>query len=292
MFGFFRFLAYLIAAKDKDATAAGPFKPPGIDRLREIDQADCEYEDECIEIQGVVSPEGQGGWPASKDYQVHCFSFSAWRPVGKVLVEQKLTILRPVPRGDIPFSNFPRHSVHRIKVLLSNDRTRALFAAEEKLDEPDAELSAVAEKLQKPVIVSTSRFGDLILNRRIGWFEGSAEWNGTHVEIHLHTDEHGEIVNALKFAESLWDSQSGWTRKVDDYAVQELLALKNDSWLDEREKPLKPDEFKSRMKLESITVGNDGEFDFWHNDGELFWGHMIQVSGSLERGLSHADIPG
>jgi hypothetical protein len=46
------------------------------------------------------------------------------------------------------------------------------------------------------------------------------------------------------------------------------------------------------MTLESITVTPDGSFDFWHNDGDLFYGHSIQVSGNLSQGPTHADIPG
>ena len=46
------------------------------------------------------------------------------------------------------------------------------------------------------------------------------------------------------------------------------------------------------MKLESISVRNNGSFDFWHNDGDLFWGHSIQISGNLTDGPKRADIPG
>ena len=74
--------------------------------------------------------------------------------------------------------------------------------------------------------------------------------------------------------------------------MQELLPLKNENWLDEDEAELSPDEFKDRMTLESITVYPSGSFDFWHNDGDLFWGHSIQISGNLSDGPKHADIPG
>jgi hypothetical protein len=46
------------------------------------------------------------------------------------------------------------------------------------------------------------------------------------------------------------------------------------------------------MRLKSVTVYPDGSFDFWHDDGDLFWGHSIQVSGDLLDGPTHADIPG
>ena len=46
------------------------------------------------------------------------------------------------------------------------------------------------------------------------------------------------------------------------------------------------------MRLTSINTYPEGGFEFWHDDGDLFWGHYIQVSGSLDEGLTSADIPG
>ena len=46
------------------------------------------------------------------------------------------------------------------------------------------------------------------------------------------------------------------------------------------------------MTLDAITVYPDGAFDFWHHDGDMFWGHSIQVSGSLSEGLILADTLG
>jgi hypothetical protein len=33
----------------------------------------------------------------------------------------------------------------------------------------------------------------------------------------------------------------------------------------------------------------DGAFEFWHNDGDLFWGHSILIVGSLEEGLTDGE---
>ena len=36
----------------------------------------------------------------------------------------------------------------------------------------------------------------------------------------------------------------------------------------------------------------DGRFEFWHEDGGLFWGRSIHVRGTLTAGPTDADIPG
>jgi hypothetical protein len=46
------------------------------------------------------------------------------------------------------------------------------------------------------------------------------------------------------------------------------------------------------MILESIAFEADGDFTFWHDDGEMFRGHSIEVRGNLADGITDADIPG
>ncbi|WP_345681677.1 DUF2262 domain-containing protein [Novipirellula caenicola] len=268
------------------------FKPPRIDRLTEVDSADCEYKQGVVEIEGVVSPSGQGGWSHSDDYDVHCFSFSAWRYPGQPIVSKDLTILRPVAPDADWFSEYPKLSIRRIRVMVATDESRAIFAGKATQMADKEVLVDMAKELAKPVVITTERFGDLTLNRSIDRFEGEVNWNGESIRINFHTDKTQDISAGLEVAGKLFDEQLSWKQKVDDYAVQELLLVKNDVWLDDNESPLTADQFKSRMTLQSISIHPDGEFNFWHDDGDLFWGHSIQISGSLEEGLTQADIPG
>jgi hypothetical protein len=47
-------------------------------------------------------------------------------------------------------------------------------------------------------------------------------------------DESGKLDAAMEVARALWKGQKEWARRIEDYAVQELLPLKNESWLVER----------------------------------------------------------
>ena len=97
---------------------------------------------------------------------------------------------------------------------------------------------------------------------------------------------------SVRTAEILWGDQAAWKRKVDDFAVRKLLSLKNGAWRDDGEARLTPAAFKKRMKLRSLSVDGDGRFEFWHDDGDPFGGHSIQIVGSLRKGLTRADLPG
>ena len=46
------------------------------------------------------------------------------------------------------------------------------------------------------------------------------------------------------------------------------------------------------MKLESVNAYPDGAFAFWYDDGDLFWGHAIQMTGNLKEGVTGVDTPG
>ena len=267
--------------------------------LADVDLARVPYEDHTSVIEGVISPLGQSGWSRSSECYVHSFSFAGWRRIHGPMVEKKLTLLRPIPalldarrQHHEFFDRFPVYSVQRFTVLLSRDQTRAVVEKALVVESPDHDLEHLSERLRKPVILSTEAFGDLILNPRLDWFEGKAEWNGKTIEIHFQKSIDGTIALALDAARRLWPDQAEWKRKVDEFAVMDLLSLKNETWLDEDEKPVTVTEFKERMRLTAIQFTRDGKFEFWHEDGDLFWGHAIVVAGNLHDGPTKADIPG
>jgi hypothetical protein len=270
-----------------------PFIPSNITSLADVDKANVSYEKECAVVQGIVSPSGQGGWfGRDGTYQVHCFTFAAWRHAGGPVVKSDLTILRPVALGTSLFGDFPEYSVHRISALLCVDRTRAIFEKSLPLDETDEELVGVGNDLRKPVVISTARFGDLLLDRGLNRFEGKADWNGKQISVSLDMHNATSVDSALKTAEVLWSNQSHWKRDVDDLAVKKLLSIMNNNWLEAGESPKTAAEFIDTMELESITVCANGSFSFWHKDGGMFWGHAIEVRGNVTGGLIDAGIAG
>ena len=270
------------------------FKLPKGVELKHFDRAvGAIYGDQCVTIEGIVSPKSQGSWDSGvKGCDIHCFTLAGWRLSGHELQKSDLTLLRPVSPKSKNIFIMPEYSAQRLSVLLAKDQTRAIVDKVLSFKNPDQELQAFALEIHRPVVVQHKTFGNLVLDPRIGWFEGQRSWNRKSVAISFEKGEDGGIEGAVKTAEALWADQAGWKQKIEEFAVQELLPLKNENWLGENEKELTRKQFLAKMKLNSITVNEDGEFEFWHDDGNLFLGHSIQITGDLENGPTDADIPG
>jgi hypothetical protein len=156
----------------------------------------------------------------------------------------------------------------------------------------DDALAARAAALREPVIKTDAVLGRLTLDRRVDTWGGTSIWCGKEVRVALDAGDDVEFAAALKVAHTLWKDQELWTERVNQCALLKLLPLKNESWLDDDEEPVSPVQFLERMTLEEISVSPEEDITFWHNDGDLFWGHAIQVMGNLADGLTDADIPG
>lgn len=123
-------------------------------------------------------------------------------------------------------------------------------------------------------------------------YEGRAGVGGATVKILLELDEHGDIAPSLARAKVVLADKKRFGENAKDYAAQRLLKLKNESWLDEDEKPLSAEQFKVKMRLVEISFSSDGQVEFWYDDGQLFWGHSIQVIMDGKDQFVDVDIPG
>ncbi|MCJ8311738.1 MAG: DUF2262 domain-containing protein [Saccharospirillaceae bacterium] len=267
---------------------------------RKKEQQENEFEDlqETI-INGVVGTYGLGaGKMPSDKYWSLSFSLVAWREIGYEINHSKLILSKNLIDGELKViqAKIKEESLVKLKVKLSKKSTFGYARAQlvSILDTPDdIELKAVLTKYKEPVEINHPEFGTLVLDRSVDWFEGEVSWINKPIRISVSLDEETDSPESgLATIESLYKDASNWSKKITDYAVSQLLELKNENWLSEGEQKLDAAAFINSMKLESITVYPDGEFEFWHNDGDLFWGHSILISGTLTEGPNYAEIPG
>ena len=270
-----------------ESNAGTTFTRSDIESLAAVDYASYRYEDACTVIHGIVSPNNQSVWSGGDDRrEVHCFTIAAWRRVGGPIVNRDLAILRPISPQDELESMFPAFSVHAMCVLISTDGTRAVVARPVTLDEPDEELTAFASDLQNVLVKWNTAFGDLVLDRACGDFSGEAEWNGEMINVRFHVDDKNSIEDAIKTGESLWADQLLWKQRIEEFLIKQVLPLKNGQWLQDDETPLTEQEFLGQMDPPLMVMSGGGEFECWRDSEDLFWGHIIQVFGSLKDGLT------
>lgn len=254
-----------------------------------------------VEIVGIVAPLGCGGGRFGNE-TLWTFRtwFVVWRNLEGELDERRLVIFKPkltdAKLKELTSAVKP-YDVLRVRIRLDQAPKDAKEVQGELVsilgkDTSDTELLARVGRLQKPVKVKHPYFGTLTLNRALNWYEANVKWNGKTVGLALSRNECDNEDELFAHAQSLWKRQKTWDKQIRGYAAAELLDLKNDLWLGEDEQEFTAARFKKRMTLETVSVYPDGSFEFTFADGNLFWGHVIQVNGSFEKGLTSAGIAG
>jgi len=111
-------------------------------------------------------------------------------------------------------------------------------------------------------------------------------------KINLPAANPDEPDAVLAAAHILYKDQTLWDQRIVDYLVTKLLPLKNDSWIGQGEDEITEEQFKEKIELSSITVQEDGSYEFANDDGDLFMGHALVVTGNLADGPDRADLEG
>lgn len=160
-------------------------------------------------------------------------------------------------------------------------------------------LQSILDEFQKPVILQPKGCQELVLDKSLGMFNGEGQWNGCECLVHLDVDEEeAEIAeDALETWSKLLENSADWDKKAREYAAKELVDNAND-WLydgaeeDEEVKEITEEDFARRMILSEVCISTEGDFDIYYDDDDMFWGHVIIVSGNIRDGISDAEIAG
>jgi hypothetical protein len=140
--------------------------------------------------------------------------------------------------------------------------------------------------------VEHETLGTLRYDGDLNWYEGRVEHGGKAVPIYLAAVGEKEFDAAAARAVHVASRLDDYERRAKEYAVEQLLKIKNNGWLEDGESPVGADEFKEKMSLQEIVFRRYGAVDFHHRDGNLFWGHGIVVSLDGGDNFVKADIPG
>lgn len=265
-----------------------------MERTKEVIDFESRFQPEAFEILAVT---GANGFCGGKGRQDQFWSASvdliAYRQgTGEICQDlHRLTV-----KADDDYLNALReaagaNSVIRAQVRRGTEGKRFLLVGTpQKASDPQLE-EVLAERL-KPVYYEDAMLGKFTLDRSVDWFERQAVWMGNQISLSFDNGSREEMGQACETARQLFANQADWDRRIRAYAAAQLLELKNDCWLDEDEPEFTDEDFISRLRLESLQVDPDGEFEFWFDDGDIFWGHSVHVCGTLEDGPNDAQMEG
>lgn len=134
--------------------------------------------------------------------------------------------------------------------------------------------------------------GELRYDTKFDWYESQVVFYETQLSISLSIEDNDKVESILTRASSVVQHLKRYAKDAEEYAVKNLLELKNETWLDEDETFLTSEEFKNRMMLEGLVFSPDGEVEFYYNDGNLFFGHCILITMDKNNCFIDASISG
>ena len=150
----------------------------------------------------------------------------------------------------------------------------------------DPDLKAMLLEQKKPVTVEVEGLGEFTLNRGMGALQKEIDWLGE--EMQLCIDAEGDHAACAAVALSVMGAMADWDEKARICAADKLLEQVNA----DSDEEMSREEFMECLGVETLDVSADGNFQLWFNDGGLFGGNLIRVSGSEAAGMTDAVLEG
>lgn len=134
--------------------------------------------------------------------------------------------------------------------------------------------------------------GRLTYNARFDWYEGSCRVAGRPVALsvaHVPAPQQAALLSLV--AQQL---RARFYQPLLAAMTDELLLLKNDTWLDEEEgeTEVSRSEFERRVTLSDILFSDDHTVTLYCDDDDLFFGHTIEIKADAHGRFVRADLAG
>lgn len=173
------------------------------------------------------------------------------------------------------------------------------------LIEPSANHPALAAewlRYQIPVTLTDPVLGTLKLDRDMGALTTTfpcPEPKEEEVELYLslESDQQDTWQQIIAQGHALITRLPELYPELLTYAADELTEDANE-WQDSTDEEgnhvpaITKEQFQERLTLTSVSLHDDGRFSFWFDDDDMFFGHVIEVSGTLDEGPDYAAIAG
>jgi len=164
---------------------------------------------------------------------------------------------------------------------------------------PDDALAAICEKYRQLNRWQEAPFAVFIQFEDLEAFYGPGEWLGQPISISLACAQ-GQThpaAAAIATLHRLHTAQQDWHDRLTAYAARELIEIARD-WQEDGEGEIDDEarlseaDFARRIRLEEISIDEDGGFTAWFDDDNIFWGHVIMVSINADGEYEDAEFAG
>ncbi|MEZ6056648.1 MAG: DUF2262 domain-containing protein [Planctomycetaceae bacterium] len=262
--------------------------------IQEVVDSGATFSGAPVEIEGVTRRFNQTIYRTSKPFDVLKVLWGAWRQPGEALTESNVAVFYAVAKG---FNQlFPTGTHQRCRVVFGKGTfSRAPFAAVVEVLTPsplDVDIQRAIDEFTMPSRVVSERVGEFEYQERKDRYMTMAKWMGEDVEVHLDANDMSGCRRAVAACEAIWADQTRWNGLLHSAIVADLLKLKNSDWRQRGEPKLTKADFEHRIALTAVTFSFSGDFEFWFNDGDIFWGHSISVRGDVKDGVSDVALAG
>ncbi|GLF91235.1 membrane protein [Bacillus safensis] len=254
------------------------------------------FSEDIVNIIAVTGPSGVGAGKAGQEsLWTASIPLIAWKENGHITTETIRLCWLTDDEG-LREKQTQLHKESIVSLQVRKGEREFMLVSLSDVDTTDQELQDILEEAQKPVFYHDDTLGSFELVKGLDLFEKTIQWSNQECLLYFNLEEEEKINDSLQTANKLIREQAKWDSSIKSFAANQLIDLAKD-WQEqdesaEEQEDLTLDQFMDRMSFESLHVYPDGEFEVYCHDGDLFWGHVIIVTGNINGTFQDAHIAG
>jgi hypothetical protein len=147
---------------------------------------------------------------------------------------------------------------------------------------------------KKPIVknrtVVLPTIGELDYDESLEWYGAKYSDGSTLFDININHTSPKKLETVFEYADKQIHCQ--FYKRIILEMEDEMVKLKNEDWLGETEESITIEDFRERISINSIVFYDDCSSAIYCNDGDLFWGHTIQIKVDKEGRYKEVDLVG
>ncbi|WP_257913131.1 DUF2262 domain-containing protein [Campylobacter lari] len=265
---------------------------------REIKEFNSQFEDEILDIAFVLKEYAVGAGKVpnkEKHYKVSILAIAYKNFADNTILEnENISIEQKSDDTKYYFDTFKNKTIARLKVRKHKDFDSALykrFLLVELIENnyKDEDLKPILDEYIKPVYYKDEVLGIFELDKGLNTFINNINWvDKKKVEVTFNNDN---IENSIQILRKIFEDKKELDKKIKEYIASQLLEEANNYNEDADKDEIDEKQFAKFLTFESIAIRSKG-IDFYVDDGDVFWGHVIIVESDFDFNFKDAYIVG